>query len=62
MILEQIKSQPENSAIPVIMFTASAGEPQHDRALALGAADCLIKPLSANALRSAVARVLRRRR
>jgi CheY-like chemotaxis protein len=61
-ILEQIKSDPEISAIPVIVFTASYGMQQHDQALALGAADYLIKPLSATGLRKAVARVLKRKK
>ena len=62
VILEQIKSDPEISAIPVIVFTASYGIPQKKRALAMGAADYLVKPLSATVLKNAVARVLRRKR
>lgn len=61
-ILEQAKSDPATSAIPVIIFTASAGEPQYDHALALGAADYLTKPLSASDLRNAVARNLKLQR
>jgi len=62
VILEQIKSDPEISAIPVVVFTASYGVPQKERALAMGAADYLVKPLSATGLKDAVARVLRRKR
>jgi len=62
VILEQIKSDPEISAIPVIVVTASYGVPQKERALAMGAADYLVKPLSATGLKDAVARVLRRKR
>ena len=62
IILKQIKKDPELSAIPVIVFTASFGLPQHDQALAMGAADYLVKPLSANDLKNAVSRILRRRR
>jgi DNA-binding response OmpR family regulator len=60
VILEKIKSDPEISAIPVIVFTASLGETQKGRALAMGASDYLVKSLSATSLRDAVARVLRR--
>jgi DNA-binding response OmpR family regulator len=61
-ILEKIKSEPEISAIPVIVFTASYGIQQQDQALALGAADYLVKPLSASGLRKAVARVLKKKK
>ncbi len=61
-VLEQIKSEPEVSAISVIVFTASAGVPQHERALSMGAADYLVKPLSAARLRKAVARILHQNR
>lgn len=57
-VLERMKSEPGLSEIPVIVFTVSAGAPQHDRALAMGAADYLVKPLSAASLREAVARIL----
>jgi len=62
VILEQMKNDPEISAIPVIVFTASYGIQQHDQALAMGAADYLVKPLSANDLKKAVVRALRRKR
>lgn len=62
VILEQIKSEPELSAIPVIVFTASAGVSQREKALSLGAADYLVKPLSAASLKKAVARTLRRQK
>ena len=61
-ILEQIKNDPELSGVLVIVFTASYGIPQRDRALAMGAADYLVKPLSATNLKNAVVRVLRRKR
>jgi len=60
VILEQVKSEPIISAVPVIVFTASIGEPQKERALGRGAADYLVKSLGANDLKNAVARVLRR--
>jgi adenylate cyclase len=58
-VLSQMKSDPELSSIPVVVFTASAGVPQQSRALAGGAADYLVKPLSATSLRKAIARILR---
>lgn len=57
-VLERLKSKPELSVIPVIIFTALAGEWPHERALAMGAADYLVKPLSAAQLRNAVSRAL----
>jgi len=58
-VLSQMKSDPELSSIPVVVFTASAGVPQKSRALAGGAADYLVKPLSATSLRKSIARILR---
>jgi len=57
-MLEQMKSEPGLSGIPVIVFTASAGISQRERALSIGAADYLVKPLSSARLRKAVARIL----
>jgi CheY-like chemotaxis protein len=56
--LARLKRKPKLSAIPVVVFTASAGELQRNRALAAGAVDFLVKPLSASDLRKAVARIL----
>ena len=61
-VLAMFRDDPELSMIPVVLFTASAGVPQRDRALAMGAADYLVKPVSAGELREAVGRVLRRKR
>jgi DNA-binding response OmpR family regulator len=61
-VLEQMKNESGLSAIPVIVFTASAGVSQRERALRMGAAAYLVKPLSAASLRRAVARILRRKR
>ena len=58
-VLEELQSDPELSAIPVIVFTASARITQREKAIRMGAADYLIKPLSAARLRKAVARILR---
>ena len=58
-VLVRMKSDPTLVAIPVVMLTASAGAPQREKALSMGAADYLVKPLSAASLRRAVVRVLR---
>jgi CheY-like chemotaxis protein len=58
-VLEQIKSDPGISIIPVIVFTASTDVQKHDFALATGADDYLTKPLSAADLRDAVNRILK---
>ena len=57
-VLQEMKGEPRLSVIPVIVFTASAGVSQRDRALGMGADDYLVKPLSAASLRKAVALVL----
>ena len=59
-VLEQIKSEPELSEIPVIVFTASAEVSPRERAFGMGANDYLLKPLSAAKLRRTVARALSR--
>ena len=57
-VLVLMKSELELSIIPIIVFTASAGASQRERALKMGAADYLVKPLSAASLKKAVARTL----
>jgi len=61
-VLDQMKKEPELSAILVIVFTVSAAVSQRDRALSMGAVDYLVKPLSATSLHKAVARALGRRK
>ena len=61
-VLEQLKSEPKLASIPVVVFTASVAVSQQTRALAAGAADYLVKPLSASSLLKMVGRVLRQRR
>jgi DNA-binding response OmpR family regulator len=61
-MLEQVMSQPDLSATPVIVFTALAEASYQQRALSMGAAEYLIKPLGAADLKEAVARVLNRER
>ena len=57
-LLEEIKSKPEFSSIPVVVVTASVGLPQKERAVKMGAADFITKPLSAAILRETVNSIL----
>ena len=61
-VLRQLKNEPKLSSVPVVVFTASAGVSQRERAFSMGAADYLIKPLSAARLRKAVAHILPQKR
>jgi len=61
-VLSQMKGDPKLSSIPVVVFTASAAAQQRSQALAGGAADYLVKPLSATSLRESIARILRQKR
>jgi len=61
-VLREMKSAAELSETPVIVFTASAGVPTRVQALSMGAADYLIKPISAADLKEAVARILHQKR
>ena len=58
LMLQQLKNDPKLSSIPVIVFTASAAASQRVLALAMGAVDYLVKPVSAASLRKAVVRAL----
>ncbi len=60
VLLAQMKSEPEFSSIPVVLFTASAHITDREKAIQMGAADYLIKPLSAASLKKAIARILRK--
>jgi len=60
-VLKKMKEDPALRDVPVIVFTASAGIPQRERALHMGAVDYLIKPLSAAAIRDSVARAVKPR-
>ena len=57
-VLTEMKNDSELSEIPVVVITASAGVSRRDKALAIGAADYLVKPVSAASLRKAVVRAL----
>lgn len=58
-VLKKMKEDPALRDVPVIVFTASAGIPQRERALHMGAVDYLIKPLSAAAIRDSIARAMK---
>ena len=57
-VLEEMKSEPEFCSIPVVVVTASVGLPQKERAMGMGAADFIAKPLSAAVLRETVNSIL----
>ncbi|MFC1967612.1 response regulator transcription factor [Chloroflexota bacterium] len=61
-ILKEMKSSNELSSIPVIVFTATAGAMERGKALEMGAAEYLVKPLSAASLIQSIAGVLNRER
>ena len=58
-VLEELKNTPETSGTPVVIFTASADVIFKDKAMKMGAADYLIKPVSAGVLKECVDRVLK---
>jgi DNA-binding response OmpR family regulator len=57
-ILEEINNSPQLSDIPVVIFTASADVVFKGLAKEMGASDFLIKPVSAETLKTSVQRVL----
>ena len=57
-LLEELKGDPQLSMVPVVMFTASAAVSRRSQALAVGAVDYLVKPLSAARLKETVHDVL----
>ena len=60
-VLQEMKENTNLCEIPVIVFSASASFDAQDKALKMGAADYLVKPLSAASLRESIGRVLKRR-
>ena len=55
VVLDEMKHNSKLSAIPVVVFSASAAEQQRKKALSMGAAGYLVKPLDAASLKQAVA-------
>ena len=61
-VLKEIKSSLELAALPVVVFTASIAVKEQKRALRMGAADYLTKPISASSLGEVVNRICRPKR
>lgn len=59
-LLSDIKSDPQTAGVAVIVFSASAAEPHRDKALLMGAADYLCKPVAVGDLAGAVAKALKK--
>ena len=59
-LLEELKNDPQLSMVPVVMFTASAGVSRRSQAMAIGAVEYLVKPLSVARLTETVHSVLAR--
>ncbi len=58
-VLSRLKSQALLSNIPVVILTASAGEPEQGKAYNMGAANYLVKPISADDLKKAVVNAIK---
>jgi DNA-binding response OmpR family regulator len=58
-ILAEIKNTPALCHMPVVIFTASADAVLKSKAVDMGAADYLIKPVSAETLKICVNRILK---
>jgi DNA-binding response OmpR family regulator len=58
-VLEEIKNTPELAHIPTVIFTASADISYKSKAMQMGAADYLVKPISAETLMECVTRVIK---
>jgi DNA-binding response OmpR family regulator len=57
-VLSELKQKPKSRDIPVILFTASADTGSKSKAVQMGAADYLIKPIDAKRFKECIARVL----
>jgi DNA-binding response OmpR family regulator len=57
-ILREVKHDPKLSKIPIVVLTAIAESVQRRRTLRMGAAQYLIKPLSAHSLSKSIASIL----
>ena len=60
--LERRGKEPKLLAVPTVVFTASAGVSQREKALRMGATEYLVKPLSTERLRACIDRIVRSRR
>jgi CheY-like chemotaxis protein len=57
-VLAFLKADAKLRTVPVVVLTASAGPQEQERARASGAAEYLVKPISADAVLATVARIL----
>ena len=62
VILEEIMADQELHRIPVVVLTATAEISQRNKAISMGVADYLVKPVSATRLKEIVTHVLRQER
>ena len=60
--LERRGKEPKLLAVPTVVFTASAGVSQREKALRMGATEYLIKPLSTERLKACIDRIVQSRR
>jgi DNA-binding response OmpR family regulator len=61
-ILQEIRSNPEQADVPVVVLSAIAESVQRRRTMRMGATKYLIKPLSAHALSKTVSEILRKKK
>jgi DNA-binding response OmpR family regulator len=59
-VLKELKDTPALADIPVIVFTASADPVIKSQAVKMGAADYLVKPLSAEVLKKSIIQALKK--
>lgn len=57
-LLKELKDDPQLSMVPVVMFTASAAVSRRSQAMAIGAVEYLVKPLSSARLKETVHSIL----
>lgn len=60
--LRQLRGEPALSVIPVIVFTASAGVSQKERAIRMGVIDYIVKPMGVRQLQACIAGAVKDRR
>ncbi len=60
VVLDQVKSDPKLSHIPVLVFTAAVQAANRDRAEKMGASDFITKPLTASQLKEAIDNIFNR--
>ncbi len=59
-VLSQLRKDPVNPTVPIVVITTEGGEVDRERALALGASAYLVKPLQAAQVLSTVKQLLGR--